>query len=316
MADKLNDQMAGMGLNSPKPNENNPRQLNPEDLALMAQFFHELKVTVPKDGKLSEMKKFSGKRSETRGFINQLTLRHMTAPNSFANEFQKIADFATNLEGDALAWFNPLFEQRDKNGYFQTYETLIRQFREHFGSVDEQAEAAHKLSKLSQKNMSVATYAAKFQQIAADLTAWGDRALMYQFQCGLQSDVSRMLINYPEQEKLDELIKLAIRCDNRLIEEKARNRNQLPPFYVPPAAQQPSTDGPVPMEIDETRRGPLTAEEREYRMRKGLCIICGKAGHLKANCPRKRQAAATTSTRPQESATPTNAEKEGKGNGQ
>ncbi|KAH9247958.1 hypothetical protein BASA81_014418 [Batrachochytrium salamandrivorans] len=40
------------------------------------------------------------------------------------------------------------------------------------------------------------------------------------------------------------------------------------------------------MDIDFARRGPLTSEERQQRMSRGLCLVCGQSGHLKANCPK------------------------------
>ncbi|KAH9263627.1 hypothetical protein BASA83_012973 [Batrachochytrium salamandrivorans] len=40
------------------------------------------------------------------------------------------------------------------------------------------------------------------------------------------------------------------------------------------------------MDIDFVRRGPLSSMERENRMKQGLCLVCGEAGHRKANCPK------------------------------
>ncbi|KAH9258758.1 hypothetical protein BASA81_002821 [Batrachochytrium salamandrivorans] len=42
------------------------------------------------------------------------------------------------------------------------------------------------------------------------------------------------------------------------------------------------------MDIDFVRRGPLSSLERENRMKQGLCLVCGEAGHRKANCPKSR----------------------------
>ncbi|KAH6582546.1 hypothetical protein BASA61_008445 [Batrachochytrium salamandrivorans] len=52
------------------------------------------------------------------------------------------------------------------------------------------------------------------------------------------------------------------------------------PMVVPPPRS--SND----MDIDFARRGPLTSEERQQRMSRGLCLVCGQSGHLKANCPK------------------------------
>ncbi|KAH9248660.1 hypothetical protein BASA81_013639 [Batrachochytrium salamandrivorans] len=42
------------------------------------------------------------------------------------------------------------------------------------------------------------------------------------------------------------------------------------------------------MDIDFVRRGSLSLMERDHRVKQGLCLVCGKAGHRKANCPKSR----------------------------
>ena len=69
-------------------------------------------------------------------------------------------------------------------------------------------------------------------------------------------------------------------------------------FAVP--ARTPVVDRPVPMEIGSvTKFKPLTEEEKNRRRREGLCMYCGKAGHVALRCPAKqhpvRRAAATKS---------------------
>ncbi len=40
------------------------------------------------------------------------------------------------------------------------------------------------------------------------------------------------------------------------------------------------------MEIDATKtRGKLTPEQRTERLKKGLCLYCGKEGHKVDTCP-------------------------------
>ncbi|KAH9270312.1 hypothetical protein BASA83_007652 [Batrachochytrium salamandrivorans] len=42
------------------------------------------------------------------------------------------------------------------------------------------------------------------------------------------------------------------------------------------------------MNIDFVRRGPLSFMERENRVKRGLCLVCGETGHRKVNCPKSR----------------------------
>lgn len=51
------------------------------------------------------------------------------------------------------------------------------------------------------------------------------------------------------------------------------------------SAKTPATgSNAVPLGKD----GCLLPEEREQRISKGLCIICGKPGHLAASCPKRK----------------------------
>ena len=49
------------------------------------------------------------------------------------------------------------------------------------------------------------------------------------------------------------------------------------------------------MDIDGTgrARGPLTLEERKRWYDEGLCVYCGKAGHVSPACPNRYQARGT-----------------------
>ena len=45
--------------------------------------------------------------------------------------------------------------------------------------------------------------------------------------------------------------------------------------------------GVAPMQVDSTRRGPLSAAEKERRKAKGLCAYCGEGQHAAndIDCP-------------------------------
>ncbi|KAH9263205.1 hypothetical protein BASA83_013445 [Batrachochytrium salamandrivorans] len=114
-------------------------------------------------------------------------------------------------------------------------------------------------------------------------------------------------------------IQQAIKVDNRLYERRLERTEvrgvtpySSPNRFFPPTRPQPPTPRtsntpwhqtprrpppPSPMvvppprssndmDIDFARRGPLTSEERQQRMSRGLCLVCGQSGHLKANCPK------------------------------
>ena len=52
-----------------------------------------------------------------------------------------------------------------------------------------------------------------------------------------------------------------------------------PPKFTHPTYTKSGYYGPAPMDIGRVR-GPLTSEEKQRRRAQGLCLYCGKAGHL------------------------------------
>ncbi|KAH9256191.1 hypothetical protein BASA81_005692 [Batrachochytrium salamandrivorans] len=50
------------------------------------------------------------------------------------------------------------------------------------------------------------------------------------------------------------------------------------------------------MDLDATRRGPITPQERDRRFQGKLCFRCGKEGHFRAECPLTRRQVSAVST--------------------
>ncbi|KAH9263096.1 hypothetical protein BASA83_013558 [Batrachochytrium salamandrivorans] len=113
-----------------------------------------------------------------------------------------------------------------------------------------------------------AIYAAEFRQLTADID-WNDAAIRSQFYSGLSSEIKDHLVH----------------CESPV--SLAAAMDQAIPTFCSESLQLPSeprltTDD---MDIDFARRGPLTSSERQQRFSQGLCLVCGKSGHLKATCP-------------------------------
>ena len=151
----------------------------------------------------------------------------------------------------------------------------------------------------------VSQYAVDFCILAAEC-GWDERALQGIFVKGLSEELKDELAARDETSSLDELISLATRLDNRLRERRRERAARLRPPYSPspswsarPPALSPPPPGPPtssgspsapssrpsteePMQLGRTR---LSQVERLRRRRLGLCIYCGQAGHLLAQCP-------------------------------
>ena len=119
-----------------------------------------------------------------------------------------------------------------------------------------------------------------------------------------------------EPRTLSALAGLCIKLDQRLFDQGKRDGNRtglstVPVIKVknanrrdwshPPSSirsgtpfQRPSvapsrSPGPA-----SRPRGPLTPAERDERMRLGLCLACGDKGHIRDNCPKRRDYGTTT----------------------
>ena len=180
----------------------------------------------------------------------------------------------------------------------------MAEFEANFGETDRIRTAATKLHALNQGNRPAATYASEFRQISSVLE-WNDAALMDQFHEGLRGDVKDMMIGFPDPQDLNELITLAIRCDNCLFEHHQERRAEFTPSTGVPLSILPSrvSGGVEPMQLDAVRFRQLSAAEKERRRTNHLCLYCGLSGHIVRNCPNKFRIASTSTSLNQ---TPTN----------
>ncbi|KAH6589156.1 hypothetical protein BASA61_005720 [Batrachochytrium salamandrivorans] len=218
---------------------------------------------------------FDGTRKHFRGFINQLELVFQLQSDRYNTDQKMIATLGTLLTGNALAWYNPT-----SKSHISTSTTSL------LGRAD---------------------------------LDWNDSALRAQFYFGLSYEIKDALVHFRHSFTLSLAIQQAIKVDNRLYERRLERTEvrgvtpySSPNRFFPPTRPQPPTPRtsntswnqtprrpppPSPMvvppprssndmDIDFARRGPLTSEERQQRMSRGLCLVCGQSGHLKANCPK------------------------------
>jgi hypothetical protein len=244
--------------------------------------------------------KYDGNRDGYRGFVNQLTVLFALNPTRYPSDQAKIYTVGSLLTGRALSWFNPLLERPERHAdTMASYAAFMTSFKNMFGPIDPTAVADNKIRRLTQGKSPVSTYASTFMQLAADLE-WNEAALIGQFRAGLSGEIKDMLVRHDIPDSLDDLIKLAIRCDQRLYENRLDQRQRAVSYAPRPynvgsmpfaSLNTVPASGPVPMDLSaaQTRHDPLSAEERQRRYDNQLCFVCGEAGHRKINCPKARQ---------------------------
>lgn len=232
--------------------------------------------------------KFEGDRKQFRGFINQLDLVFMINADRYQHDYIKIGVIGTLLKGSALAWFSHYLENQEQyKELLNDYSKFKLLLQATFGEKDRALAAAGKLRKLRQGNRSAINYTSEFRELANDLK-WNDDALKDQYRFGLSDEVKDMLVHYETPEKLDDFIALVIKIDQRIFEHRT-NKNRFDNFQQSRSSstllEKARKDGPVPMEIDVVRRGPLSELEKKHRRENNLCMYCGGPGHFRSTCP-------------------------------
>jgi hypothetical protein len=174
-----------------------------------------------------------------------------------------------------------------------SFDSFVENFNANFGIPNRDNVAHNKIKNLKQGRLTASTYAATFRKYAVDLD-WNESTKMRFFRGGLNPEVKKLLLPMGKFDRLEKLISAAIEMDQELHNLDTESNTSVPTVrqYRPPSENIPAlkaaTAGNLDaMEVDAmtTRRGPLSADERERRARLGLCFYCGGTGHLRAQCP-------------------------------
>lgn len=246
-----------------------------------------------REPRVSDPEHFDGTRHQLSSFVAQLQLVIQAQPSRFPTERQMVIFAASFLRGTAFKWFEPFLKQSPPPVLLDSFSNFVAELQSAFGDPDEAATAQRQLCLLRQTH-SASVYAADFRRLSL-LTEWNDAALCYQFYQGLKGDVKDELAKVDRPKTLTGLVDLAVKIDNRiherLLEKRIQSQYRPAPRHSAPTPPVPvPTLSPQAMEIDGTNnpRGPrqaLTAQERQRRIDNRLCLYCGQADHIIANCP-------------------------------
>lgn len=253
--------------------------------------------------KFSLPEKFDGSRKRLRAFVNQVRLIIRMQADRYPDDVHQVGLLGSLLTGPAANWFAPLIETNSP--LLANFENFLENLEATFGDTDRVRSAEGKLKALRQGGHPASQYASEFRLIAGD-TNWNDDALMAQFRLGLHDDVKDLLLTMEDPHTLQQLITIAVKCDNRLFERRMERQGRLrasdrlpapptssfhsvnthKPTYSrpPPPPTLPPGD---PMQVDSTKVKHLTPGEKARRRQQNLCLYCGKPGHFAPNCPEK-----------------------------
>ncbi len=195
----------------------------------------------------------------------------------------------TLLTGRAALWGTAVWAQ--KHHCCSSFQSFTEELKKVFNRAASSREAARELAELRQGNRSLTDYSIEFRTLAAECK-WKNEAQWDMFGHGLANRIINEIYTQELPTSLDGLIDLAIRVDARL-RRRDQQALQIPVVNTEDQFSRMAKDtvghffDPEPMQVG---RAHISREEKERRRNQGLCLYCGTAGHIAAQCPVKAKA--------------------------
>ncbi|KAK5909547.1 hypothetical protein CesoFtcFv8_003468 [Champsocephalus esox] len=248
--------------------------------------------------------RYSGDSGICSQFLHQCSIVFDQQPLTYSSDITRVAFVMSLLSGKAAA--SAVAIAKSNPAIYNSFLVFETEMYRVFDHPLQGKEAGNRLLSLRQGSESVSTYSIDFRILAAE-SGWDEMALQIVFSRGLNDQLKDELAARDETSSLEELISLAIRLDNRLRERRRErtDRQRFPlPFSQPKSPRPPGQSAPPnqrlepfsyrdpptvssslspeePMQLGRMRLSPA---ERERRFLQRLCIYCGQAGHIRANC--------------------------------
>jgi Ty3 transposon capsid-like protein len=165
---------------------------------------HEPKVNKPTE--------FSGKLSEYSTFISQCLLTFTMCPMAYQKDEQKVLFVISYLGGTPRRWANRIL-QGDDHPFLKDFNAFKEALDAMYSDRNLKQKARDKLGKLEQVR-SVAAYSAEFQEAVMPLDLKDD-GLMPMFYKGLDDEIKKALIYFPEAKTFKELVDQCVSIDQR-----------------------------------------------------------------------------------------------------
>ena len=240
---------------------------------------------------------FTGKSTNLRAYINQITFAIEVRRDQFPDDRSQILYAHSFLRGNAESWSTTTLLDPDAP---TTLPTFLNELAAIFGDPDEDQSIQSDLLDLHQTGP-LSVYVSEFQRLSMSQNL-PDPFKITLFTRGLKPSLQYELSRLPSLPPgLKDIMHMVLRMDTRMegtlptypvprYPSPYRPRppptiTQYPPA-IPTITLPPSHSGHTPMEIGSSRpRGKLTREEYAYRKSHDLCTYCGQAGHIANSCP-------------------------------
>ena len=288
---------------------------------------HTSKESEPKGNPPTEFDGNSRRKLET--FIVENEILFATSPQRYRTENYKVLTAGSYLKGDPKKWFSNFFLQPEhlRPVWFHSWEDFKKELRRTWGLEDPEGAAEADLKRLVMSDKDhVAYFTSKFRAIQYRLPSWSDRNFRNAYYYSLAPRVQNQFVSagVAPPATLDELIATAELFDRAYwanqelnkpakaqddkkaasSEKKSQDSSKAEKRKHDSSNATPSTSNTTSTSKDtsgSTKKkdtaykkllgpdGKLLPEERERRIKNGLCLICGLKGHMADACQKRRK---------------------------
>ena len=276
----------------------------------------------PEKIKVREPDTFDGSDPrKLRDFLVSCNLHFRDRPLIFASDEKRILFILSFLKGSALSWFEPgLNDPTDSAHWMWNYQAFLSELEDNFGPHDPVGDAEKALDELVMKKTArIVKYNVSFWELASRV-GWNEAALRDRYFRGLplrlRTEVLRggkpptlaaLQLKAQDADNIywmqEEEIRLESKSSGNIGNPSKKDSNKTPtpsskPHPAPHYPSKPFSKNPPKVKPKSSisdklgKNGKLTGEERERRMKEGLCLYCGEKGHVAHDCPKSAAAKA------------------------
>ncbi len=238
---------------------------------------------------------YDGSAEDLTKFVRSVRNFMAMYPVAFQSEVLCCRYVGTLLTGTAQEWFHNLEE--DEPHVLNSWKLFSDRFTKRFQDPVAQQRAQAALRELKQGSDSVLVYQGKFLALSK-ASGKENASLIESFYLGLSNAVKDTLMLIQEHPRdLHGYMQLCLQIDQRITQcALERKVDGVSPWSChghqsQKGSQYQRTPHPDDMQVDEVKTQPvqewrkrLTVEEYHRRMKKRMCLNCGRPGHHVSRC--------------------------------
>jgi hypothetical protein len=269
--------------------------------------------------KLKAPTPYSGKREDLRKFLQEVKFNLLANADAYPSDLDKILFVLSYMsEGDANSWKEEFFESAEQKSAqlgvdltLGKYEDFIKEIEKDFSPYDAPKDAIYDMKEIKLGKGSIEEHVSKFKMLVTKSKLEKNDAVVEYFRESLPIPLQTKIMSLPTPPTtLDDWYKWAIQFQNNFLRMQSAISKSRGNHAAPTTNNNRNNNrGPRRFYFDHSQKDPnamdvdvMTTQERDDIMRKGLCFLCRKPGHISKFCPDKGKGRAPppqTNTTPQ-----------------